>query len=1222
MKNHIIQIHTTLLLFLSLFSFGIAEAVTPTPFNPQDINSNGIVDSVESQVVVSNDIELPSGEYVFKNLTVTNNAVLLLKGDQNSPSVFKGVKITAENITVTEGAQISAYGTGYRNLSGPGAPAINYAGASYGGIGLNNSAISTYGSATAPTDLGSGGAENGGGALWLVVSGTLENNGVVTAIGKRSGSGGSVYVQTNVLSGKGVFNADGGSLYGTGYFQGPGGGGRVALYSKYSNGFSGKFTASGGCGSYDGYTLTCAGKGTAGLFDETNNDLYIHSSWRFQKNDGPFVLNRIILAYGAKVTNEEGARIKASVLSTNSAGEIEFSDNQILDISEISLNFSKITFSGKEVLTAHSLTLNGESTVTVRQDRRLFLTIPTIKVSSNSIIHADGKGFGNGTGFGAPNELYGGASYGGIGSLNTPQSTYGSANEPLDMGSSGHGNNSYGGGAIRLTASTTLENNGIISADGLSSGSGGSIYVTAGNLSGSGQFRANGGPSLCLNQCYGPGGGGRIALYHYNQNAFTGSALAEGYRSTSGNSTKGTVVQSIIECADCTSNVLFLPGLMASRLYEKESGPSCLNCEDQLWEPNWNSDVEDLYLNTDGTSKNPNIYTRDIIKESNTPLWTGSTGQNIYKSFSSSMDKMVSDKKMTEWKAFPYDWRLSPDDVVVTPQKLENNKTSSLIDTLEQLSASSKSGKVTIVAHSNGGLVAKALLKKLQDDKTSGKNNLLDKVDVLILVASPQLGTPSAVPAILHGYDQRIFSGLLLDEIHARELGKNMPGAYGLLPSQKYIQTVPVAPVTFTKTTLGNEVTAPFISAYGSTTDTYLEFQNFLKGNEGRISPQPDNILSPITLSNSLLSKSEALHTSIDNWIPPASLKVIQIAGWGIDTIAGFEYVPKQTCIKNTQGAGCTNKYILDQKPIFTADGDKTVVTPSALGMSGEKWWVDLLKTNNVKLPFQIQDNHKNILEINSIIDLISNTLQKTSVSNLSYLSTSAPTTTTNRLRLAVHSPVTLSAYDTQGNHTGKICSTTSDFCFIEENIPNSSYVEFGEGKYINLPEENLKNVQLAGTDIGTFTFESEKVLPSGVVETSIFKNVPVTTQTKVEITLNTATSKPELKLDIDGNGNVDTVLQPKAEFDPIVYLETMKKVVGSLNMVRIRKEMFYRKVEKVVAQIQAGKVFNASQKVQDISRLLNEKTGGSTQTQGGILSVADTQTLYVTIFRLIDLIK
>ena len=67
------------------------------------------------------------------------------------------------------------------------------------------------------------------------------------------------------------------------------------------------------------------------------------------------------------------------------------------------------------------------------------------------------------------------------------------------------------------------------------------------------------------------------------------------------------------------SSVLFIPGLQASRLYEGTVLNCSLNCEDQLWEPNANSDVEDLYLDESGNSIRSNIYTRDIILETNTP---------------------------------------------------------------------------------------------------------------------------------------------------------------------------------------------------------------------------------------------------------------------------------------------------------------------------------------------------------------------------------------------------------------------------------------------------------------------------------------------------------------------------------------------------------------------------------------------------------------------------
>ena len=57
------------------------------------------------------------------------------------------------------------------------------------------------------------------------------------------------------------------------------------------------------------------------------------------------------------------------------------------------------------------------------------------------------------------------------------------------------------------------------------------------------------------------------------------------------------------------SNVAFLPGIKASRLFNQKI--DCfVNCEDQLWEPNWYTDTAELMLNPDGSSENANIYTK------------------------------------------------------------------------------------------------------------------------------------------------------------------------------------------------------------------------------------------------------------------------------------------------------------------------------------------------------------------------------------------------------------------------------------------------------------------------------------------------------------------------------------------------------------------------------------------------------------------------------------
>ncbi len=572
--------------------------------------------------------------------------------------------------------------------------------------------------------------------------------------------------------------------------------------------------------------------------------------------------------------------------------------------------------------------------------------------------------------------------------------------------------------------------------------------------------------------------------------------------------------------AACCSNVLFLPGLEASRLYKQKTILG-IPVEDQLWESNTLSDVEDLYLNTDGTSKNSNIYTRDIIKETNTPIPAGFLGQNIYKSFADTMDNLVTDEKINGWKEYAYDWRQDINDIVNNGTKYQNGSLS-LVDTLQFLVDTSKNDKVTIVAHSNGGLLAKAFLKKLQDDKSAGVNTLIDHVDVLVLVAVPEIGTAKAVPAILHGYDQRILGGLLLNEVHGRELGRNMLGAYGLLPSKEYINRVSASPVTFVDTAIPSNVTTNMVQTFGSAVSSYGEYKDFIFGAESRTNPPINQINLPISLSPSLFAQAETLHNTIDAWLPPANLRVIEIAGWGLETIASFEYYPK---CQSSVLPGCN--FMLDQRPNFTFDGDGTVIVPSAQYMNflgaAEKYWVDLNKYNVLQFP---RVKHPNILETTSVLEFISDKIKNLNQASYNYLSTTAPIDTSNRLRLSIHSPVTLDAYDAEGNHTGKICPPNSDFCYAEENISNSSYLEFGEGKYINLPEEQFSKIKLQGTSTGTFTYESEKVSPSGASTVTTFKDIPVTPATKAEITKDAISHNLKLTLDQNGDGTTGITLQ------------------------------------------------------------------------------------------------
>ena len=94
------------------------------------------------------------------------------------------------------------------------------------------------------------------------------------------------------------------------------------------------------------------------------------------------------------------------------------------------------------------------------------------------------------------------------------------------------------------------------------------------------------------------------------------------------------------------------------------------------------------------------------------------------------------------------------------------------------------------------------------------------------------------------------------------------------------------SPVTFVDTLIPSNVTTKLIQTFGSAIDSYLEYKSFLFGGEGRINPAINETNLPISLSQSLFTQAENLHNKIDTFIPPVSMRVIEVAGWGLDTVA------------------------------------------------------------------------------------------------------------------------------------------------------------------------------------------------------------------------------------------------------------------------------------------------------------------------------------------------
>ena len=652
----------------------------------------------------------------------------------------------------------------------------------------------------------------------------------------------------------------------------------------------------------------------------------------------------------------------------------------------------------------------------------------------------------------------------------------------------------------------------------------------------------------------------------------------------------------------CCSSVLFIPGLEASRIYRNESDALGVVHKNQLWEPNRNADVRKLFMNPNGSSTDSTIYVGDPIDKA-----LGISG--IYGSFMKYLDDMRDGGTIEEWKSYGYDWR-KPIVEVVAGSERRSTTTDSLITILESMATRSKTGKVSIVAHSNGGLVAKYFVKTLVD---IGKESLIDSV---ISVAVPYLGTPQAILGLLHGDNQSIAGGLILKQSIARELGLNMPSAYPLLPSSEYFSRVFGPSIAFASTTIAgiND------GSYPKNIDTYDAQKAFiLDKSKSRNVSVSSKLSMPIEGNVLLMNAAETLHTILDPFSWPTTIAKWAIVGWGNRTAKGVVYSDKTTCKSVGGGVDCV------VTPIYTAtttsSGDGTVVVPSASYGAGEVVSIDLPAQRVIDGKYI---EHANILEASttkSILGSILSTPQESSgkikkmvdrLSRLPGVTIGEPDASMNKsfLVISTHSPVELHVYDKNGNHTGPTSppsgiSFEGDdqvldddlYDFFEEGVPGSSFEmhegDSGDESFITLIDDHVEpyTVTIDGTGVGTFDYVVERIDDDVIIDRVEYVGVPVnplTVATSTVMTISGSISSSKslasstiLKVDFDGNGSVDLSPRPGIGGDFITHFESLKQVIRGLIGESQRSKNMMRRIDRLEDLYRKGKI----EKIRDVAR-------------------------------------
>jgi hypothetical protein len=487
--------------------------------------------------------EVSGVHYDIGAFTIESDAIMNVKPyDEND--MTGRISISARTMSIQ--GTLSADSAGYEASEGPGqgTDGSSYYGAGggaygarggHGGWGLPGDTVQSggyaYSDSAHPDEMGSGGGSvpyfeggRGGGIIKLVSSGTTVINGKVssdgdcgTGSGEKAaggGAGGSIWLETSLLSGGGLVCAKGGEGFDGSCADGGGGsGGRIrVIYSNSS--FDGRIEVSGGIGPNHAVDGQC---GTA-LVQHAGNSVSLLIS---------------PVHAGTNPDSKEGF-IKGVEFAD---GWIRLSANDsIVGNTYVSASDSIVLHSGSYVLTDKKGNAHKEGTG--RGHHGTIVTIPK---------GGGGAGYG---GIGGHGRFYvpGGLGDGGI--------VYGDSIHPNNLGSgggdwdstSGHAwGGGSGGGRITLKCfDGDVLIDGTLSANGGNGnsksswagggGSGGSISVYAGSLAGAGTINAKGGNGATSSFIShgGGGAGGRVSL-HRDNHTFSGSvSVAGGLKGGSG----------------------------------------------------------------------------------------------------------------------------------------------------------------------------------------------------------------------------------------------------------------------------------------------------------------------------------------------------------------------------------------------------------------------------------------------------------------------------------------------------------------------------------------------------------------------------------------------------------------------------------------------------------------------------------------------------------------
>jgi pimeloyl-ACP methyl ester carboxylesterase len=572
--------------------------------------------------------------------------------------------------------------------------------------------------------------------------------------------------------------------------------------------------------------------------------------------------------------------------------------------------------------------------------------------------------------------------------------------------------------------------------------------------------------------------------------------------------------------------VVFLPGIMGSKLF---------NGNQQIWpdvgrmvfpfDHNDSSSIlfglGPIAFKEDGKSAFYSVFNSVGLKAGREGIIDEFGGQDFYTTLLNHFLVKHRYAYNKDFFIYPYDWR-----------KEIGGKTITDLETLvNKAAASSPNGKVALVAHSMGGLVARTYIA---DTRRAAK------VDQVITLATPYLGTPKALAGLLGKETVTTFpitekGGLVVEagvppRNVTRGLVTNYPGFYALLPSLEYF------------TLNGGGMYAPYSkeSLFGVCTECLSYADTYSRATVSNI-------------NSTIHAGAATLHSKIDSAATWNNVrKVTIIYGTGQQTIIGIAPL-----IAIEWGRLKTAAVFV---PVTAPTGDGTVTTLSA-SLRG--------KYNRqgaaVVMP-PVNADHGGLVKNAIALGYVDSALGLGPV-NAPELENFAAAAAAGGVQIIATGARAIDVTDGLGNHTGPVAGLPE----AEQSIPGSFY--FAEDPLVSvaLLSGQVYGIVITPSGIGPVDITVLKTAPDGSVTQVRYTGIPATADSRIRMN-NDPYLENTWQLDLKGDSSNVSPVTPSVSYAPGAALDNTAPVSNiALAGRKNRQGWFEGNVQVTLSAMDAG---------------------------------------------------